>query len=385
MGFQIQTNIAAMTAHRNATLNNVRLDKSLASLSSGLRINKAADDASGLSIANKLSAQSLGLEQAVRNANDGIGLVQTADGALEEYTNILNRVRVLSVQSANDTQDTDSRSYIQKEVNTLLAQADKIATSTTYNDIPLLDGTVGSTNTLTTAQIATGTGIDEMTAYIISNFNASSDYIDARFSVVSNTADANRSATANNPSATSTVFSDFENDLDSAASTVAVPGATAADILAAIQGVINTYNTNHPTSSGSGGSSFTFHTGAYSANTQSLSIASMRTSDIVGTIDVTSQTAAGVSITKIDTALTNVTKQRAALGASQNRLESTIRNNSTTQVNVASAQSQLRDVDFAQESSNFSKHNIIAQSGSYAMSQANAKPQSVMRILESAS
>ena len=101
MGFRINTNIAAMNAHRNATMNNVGLDKSLNSLSSGLRINKAADDSAGLAIANKLSAQSQGLGQAIRNSNDGIALIQTADGALEEYGNILKRVRVLATQAAD--------------------------------------------------------------------------------------------------------------------------------------------------------------------------------------------------------------------------------------------------------------------------------------------
>ena len=109
MGFRINTNIGAMNAHRNATMNNIGLDKSLNALSSGLRINKAADDAAGLSIANKLSAQSQGLGQAIRNSNDGIGMIQTADGALEEYGNIMKRVRVLAIQAANDTQDSSSR------------------------------------------------------------------------------------------------------------------------------------------------------------------------------------------------------------------------------------------------------------------------------------
>ena len=138
MGFRINTNIAAMNAHRNSVMNNVGLDKSLNSLSSGLRINKAADDAAGLSIANKLSAQSQGLGQAIKNSNDGIGLIQTADGALEEYGNILQRVRVLSIQSANDTQDTTSRGHIQKEVKALLEEAKDINDTTKFNGVKIL-------------------------------------------------------------------------------------------------------------------------------------------------------------------------------------------------------------------------------------------------------
>ncbi|TKI71028.1 flagellin [Sulfurimonas crateris] len=272
MGFRINTNIGAMNAHRSATQNNVGLDKSLNSLSSGLRINRAADDSAGLAIANQLSAQSNGLGQAIRNANDGIGLIQTADGALEEYGNILNRVRKLAVQAANDTQSTTSRSYISGEITALMAQADDIATTTAFNGINLLDGSKAS---------------------------------------------------------------------------------------------------------------FTFHTGAYANETQSVTIGDAQVTAIVaGTYTVNTQTNAEIAISSMDAAIIAVDDLRATLGAAQNRLESTVRNISVTQVNVKAAESQIRDVDFAAESANFAKHNILAQSGSYAMSQANAVQQNVLRLLQ---
>jgi flagellin len=280
MGFRINTNIGAMNAHRNAVMNNVGLDKSLNRLSSGLRINKAADDASGLAIADKLSAQSQGLGQAIRNANDGIGLIQTADGALDEYTNILKRVRVLATEAANDTQDTTSRSHVQKEVNALLQEASDIAATTKFNGVKILDGTGGSDK--------------------------------------------------------------------------------------------------------SGG--FAFHIGAYANETQTAKIGTNTVTAIVGgaisTIVVTNQKSAEATISKMDTALDNLNAKRATIGAAQNKLESTVRNISTTQVNVTAAESQIRDVDFAAESANFAKHNILAQSGSYAMSQANAVQQNVLRLLQ---
>ena len=278
MGFRINTNIGAMNAHRNATMNNIGLDKSLNSLSSGLRINKAADDSAGLAIANKLSAQSQGLGQAVRNSNDGIGLIQTADGALEEYGNILKRVRVLAVQAANDTQDTTSRSYIQQEVTALMAEANDIATTTKFNGVKLLDNSGGS-----------------------------------------------------------------------------VAG------------------------------SFTFHTGAYTTEVQTVTIGDTQVTAIIGTAAtyaVTSRAVAETTIANVDTSITALDGKRATLGAAQNKLESTVRNISVTQVNIAAAESQIRDVDFAAESANFAKHNILAQSGSYAMSQANAVQQNVLRLLQ---
>ena len=280
MGFRINTNIGAMNAHRNATMNNIGLDKSLTSLSSGLRINKAADDSAGLAIANKLSAQSQGLGQAIRNSNDGIGLIQTADGALEEYGNILKRVRVLAAQAANDTQDAASRGYISQEITALLEEADDIATTTAFNGVNLLDES--NTNT-------------------------------------------------------------------------AVAGT------------------------------FVFHTGAYKDETQNVVIGDMQTATlgIEGTDAlVTTQANAETTIQLMDTNIAVVDAQRATLGAAQNKLESTVRNISVTQVNIAAAESQIRDVDFAAESANFAKHNILAQSGSYAMSQANAVQQNVLRLLQ---
>ena len=274
MGFRINTNIAAMTAHRNATMNNVGLDKSLNALSSGLRINRAADDASGLAIANQLSAQSSGLGQAIRNSNDGIAMIQTADGALEEYDNILTRVRTLAVQSSNDTQSAATRAFIQDEVTALLAEAEVIADTTAFNGQKLLNGTVNA-------------------------------------------------------------------------------------------GV------------------FVFHTGAYTAETTSVTIGDANVAvTLLGATDVTSQAAAETTIASVDAGILVVDGIRSDLGAAQNKLESTVRNISVTQVNVAAAESNIRDVDFAAESATFAKHNILAQSGSYAMSQANSVQQNVLRLLQ---
>jgi len=280
MGFRINTNIAAMNAQRNSTINAHGLDKSLASLSSGLKINRAADDAAGVALSSKLSAQSQGLGQAIRNSNDAIGLIQTADGALEEYGNIMKRVRVLAVQSANDTQDATSRGYLQQEMRAILAEADEIATSTTFNGINLLDGTGGD-----------------------------------------------------------------------------------------------------------GAGKFTFHIGAYNSDTQSVTIPDTQVANIGANTAVAgwvidTQVNAETTIGSADQQIKAIDDVRATLGSAQNKLESNIRNISVTQVNITSAESNIRDVDFAAESANFSRHNIIAQSGSYAMSQANATQQNVTRLFQ---
>lgn len=280
MGYRINTNVGAMNAHMYSTQNNLHLDRSLASLSSGLRINKAADDAAGLSIANKLAAQAQGLGQAISNSNEAIGLIQTADGALEEYGNIMKRIRTLAAKAANDTQDADSRNYISKEIQALLQEASDIASTTAFNGIKLLDGTGG-------------------------------DGADGKF---------------------------------------------------------------------------VFHTGAYANETQEITIKNATVSAMVGmtaaNITVDTQANAEKVISAMDAAIKAIDGLRADLGAAQNKLESTVRNISVTQVNVTSAESVIRDVDFAAESANFAKRNILAQSGSYAMSQANQVQQNVLRMLQ---
>jgi flagellin len=279
MGFRINVNISAMNAHMQSTMNNVGLDKSLNSLTSGLRINRAADDSAGLSVANKLSAQSQGLGQAIKNSNDGIGLLQTADGAMEEYSNIMKRVRVLATQAANDTQDATSRGYISKEVQALLAEASDITLSTKFNGTALLSGTSGST---------AGT--------------------------------------------------------------------------------------------------FVFHVGAYNNDTQSIVIGSADIEKLAGKsasiILMSTQSDAETAIVTMDTAIKAIDGLRATIGAAQSKLEAVVRNISVTQINITAAESIIRDVDFASESANFAKHNILAQSGSYSMSQANAVQQNVLKLLQ---
>ncbi|HVX54725.1 flagellin [Nocardioides sp.] len=140
MSLRINTNIDALTAYRNLQTTQTSMSTSIERLSSGLRINKAADDAAGLAISQGLTAQINGIGQATRNAQDGINVVQTADGALNETQSILQRMRTLAVQSANDSNDDNSRGDIQKEVTALQSELDRIATKTTFNNINLLDG-----------------------------------------------------------------------------------------------------------------------------------------------------------------------------------------------------------------------------------------------------
>ena len=478
MGFRINTNIAAMNAHRNSVQTNLGLDKSLQALSSGLRINTAADDASGLSIANQLRSQSTGLGQAINNANDGIGVMQTADGALDEYENIINTVRTKAIQAASDGQNKDSRQAIQNDINKLLEEANTIATTTQFNGQTLLDGTftdkafhigaykdetvnisIGSAQTN-----AIGAHVNKESALI--NTGDTGDVavaLDATFAIngtltgvstADTTTNANttahssgsawaKAAQINSVETTTGVHATAETTFTGSAAITGgslVVGAaeliingvnigdvtfSANDSDGSLRNAINAKSnetgvvasldegklvltssdgSDITTGAGTADTDATLHLGTTTAaifNSGKVTLTSASAVTVSGTVtdsgftattysvgnpansaDVTTRSAAEDTILTMDFALKQVDAMRSNIGSTQNQLESTVRNISVTQVNVAAAESQIRDVDFAEESANFAKHNILAQSGSYAMSQANAVQQNVMRLLQ---
>ena len=392
MGFRINTNIAAMNAHRNASMTNIGLDKSLNSLSSGLRINRAADDASGMAIADSLRQQAQGLGQAISNANDGIGVAQTADGALEEYINITNLIRTKAIQAASDGQSLKSRTAIQSDIDRLMEEAQNIATSTSFNGQSLLNGafqnksfhigayagetiniSINDTQVTNVANFALveGTGIAAMTSASIAGT--------ATMTVT--LTDANN---VNTTVSTTVSYAAGENSSRDMAKTMVDAFNTEAQLKGAkIRASV--YET--PTSTAlvpSYGMRLDapddFKTSADGGD--ALADGVVNSLNNFGSIDVLTREAAEKSIIITDYSLQELDGSRSDIGSVQNQLESTIRNISVTQVNVQAAESQIRDVDFAAESANFAKLNILAQSGSYAMSQANAIQQNVLKLLQ---
>lgn len=490
MGFRINTNIGAMNAHRNAQMTNLNLDKSLERLSSGLRINRAADDASGMAIADSLRAQAQGLGQAIRNANDGIGVVQTADGALDEYINIINTVRTKAIQAASDGQNTDSRMAIQRDINRLLEEADNIAKTTSFNGLNLLDGSytdkkfqigayanetvnisISSARTTVVGMFAYKTGAtvndtalaagditvngvsvgastagtDNAIAQQASSAWAKANAINAVSSQTGVTASATTTLVGNAGVAGGTITngSVYINGIDlgdvtfsandSSGTLVAAinritdqTGVTASIVEGGKLQLTSEDGRDIVLSSDVGGTTaltaaqqqpFGFSDGTTSSVTlngtsgaltlESKGVITLESDNAItvadgtgdattlvglegtysvgnsiSTADVTTYDAAQLTIKKADHALAQLDRTRSDIGSVQNQLESTIRNISVTQVNVTAAESQIRDVDFAQESANFSKYNILAQSGSYALSQANAVQQNVLRLLQ---
>jgi len=267
MSFSINTNISAMTANLNSNIKNNTLNDSLSFLSSGSKLGNAAYDASGLGIANQLSARVSGLGQAIMNSNDSIGMLQVADGGMQGINDNMNRIRVLTLQASNGIMNTDDRAAIQKEIDGLLKSSDDIAKTTSYNGKKLF------------------------------------------------------------------------------------------------------------------GNTFSTQSGADAGDSQSVNIANADVASLVGSIDVTTQAGRDSATTTIDNALKSIGDSRATLGASQNQLMSNIRNISVGQVNAAASESQIRDVDFAAESANFSRANLMSQIGAFTSAQANASTANLGRLL----
>jgi len=406
MGFRINTNIAAMNAHRNASMTNLGLDKSLNSLSSGLRITKAADDASGMAIADSLRQQAQGLGQSIMNANDGIGVAQTADGALEEYINITNIIRTKAIQAASDGQNLQSRKAIQADIDRLLEEAQNIAATTSFNGQSLLNGAfqnksfhIGAYSGETVKVSIGDSQTEKVSSFAMTSATTKSSVGTVGF--------GNTSAGATSGTATLTVTVDGTTAAVTSGVVNIASGAHSAYAIA--QKVVDAFNADAQTN-GVDVRASVFETSSSMPGTPSFAIrvasshdlsdmkinesvddgksASIQENATVGlnnnfsTIDVTTRDGAEIAIIITDFALRELDATRADLGSVQNQLESTIRNISVTQVNVQAAESQIRDVDFAAESATFAKLNILAQSGSYAMSQANAVQQNVLKLLQ---
>ena len=393
MGFRINTNIGAMNAHRNATQTNLGLDNSLSKLSSGLRINKAADDASGMAIANSLRQQANGLGQAIVNANDAIGVTQTADGALEEYTKIIDTIRVKAIQAASDGQTLETRGKIQEDITRLTEEAQNIATTTSFNGQTLLNGafqnkafhigaysgevvklSIGDAQTAKVGNFAIADGATGVAA-------TTAGYVGGSATMVVTVTDAN--GATNTVTSTVTIASGANTSAEIAQAQVDQFNADAqiggANIRASvIEGTDSTLAV--PTYTIRLDSSDDFVTTTETGHTIGTGVVGL--TDNFGTIDVTTREGAEKAIIIADYSMKDIDSTRSDIGSVQNQLESTIRNISVTQVNVQAAESQIRDVDFAAESANFAKLNILAQSGTYAMSQANSVQQNVLRLLQ---
>jgi len=397
---RINTNVASLQAQQANKDTSVNLGSSLEKLSTGLRINKAADDGSGLAIADKLRTQASSLSQSISNANSAVALTQIADKAMAEQSNILDTVKSKMIQAATSTTSTEGRAAIQRDVTKLLEQLDNIAANTNYNGTTLLDGSTfsfqigeGSTNTvnLSVTEAANtgnlGTAADgTLTATGTQSSFGSVATSPAELSIVL------ANLTSTDPSVGDTVrivaediasgvkeiytYSITQTDIDThAAGGTQVATAIANGLVAAA--AAGTLGTVNQTTAGQ--ISFTAST-----NGALMSLSADMGQNLAGLKNnaTLTSTLAQDFADVVDGALNELNTIRSEFGSTQNQLESSVRNMQVTYTNLKAAESVIRDVDYAAESANFNKQNIIAQAGTYAMSQANAVSQNVLRLLQ---
>ena len=381
----INHNMNALNAHRNMGINNTAAGKSMEKLSSGLRINRAGDDAAGLAISEKMRGQIRGLTQASRNSADGISMIQTAEGALNETTNILQRMRELAVQASNDTNTTSDREEIQKEINALTEEVDRIANNTEFNTQKLLNGSKsGEAGDLVRKEVAEKKGSFEIPLGA-ALANGDEINIDGKQIKIQNQGQAKKEIEdALNGKYTATVAADK-------ITLVQVDGFDKKEMKASVKGAEVTVKVNQE------GVTFraeelsegkvSVQVGANANQSMSIEIGDMRSealkivNDDGKGLSVEDAENANKAITAFDAALNAVSSQRANLGAVQNRLEYTISNLDNTAENLTSAESTLRDVDMAKEMMEYSKNNILNQAAQAMISQANQQPQNVLQLL----
>jgi flagellin len=373
----VNTNIMSLNAQRNLNSSQNALATSVQRLSSGMRINSAKDDAAGLAISERMSSQVRGLNQAVRNANDGISLAQTAEGALAEVSNNLQRIRELAVQSANATNSASDRAALDAEAQQLVSEIERVANQTAFNGTSLLDGSFAN------AAFQVGANVNEtitVTGIVDANVANLGSVVKAQVTGAAATA------------FTAVTAGDLTINGTSVGGIAAAASATerASQVRDAINSVADTtgvYATNDTATTvtlSSASNIVVAHAGASSTLAiTGLAAATTNTATTTGFVGLSVGTVSGanLAIQSMDAALTAVNDARASLGAVQNRFESTIANLSTTAENLSAARSRIQDADFAAETASMTRAQILQQAGTAMVAQANSLPQSVLSLL----
>jgi flagellin len=379
MGMRINQNIAAMNSYRNLSVTEGQFSKSLEKLSSGFRINRAADDAAGLAISEKLRGQVSGLNQASANAQNGISLIQTAEGALNESHSILQRMRELAVQSSNDTNTSQDRGQIQKEVDQLSQELTRIGNTTEFNTKSLLNGDNATTGL--TFQI----GANEGQSLTVKIGDVRAEALGVAGVATPATTEVTGGLKADGTTAVAVTTDSLGGTLASGTYTVgAAPTAgTTYDVKDASNAVVGTYDSATTTFTSAADATKTVKFGADLGASGTFAVGDVAaTYDSAKGLDVSSSAAAASkAITTLQTAIDTVSDQRSTLGAVQNRLDHTINNLGVAAENLAASESRIRDTDMAAEMMKFTRAQILSQAGTSMLAQANQAPQGVLSLL----
>jgi flagellin len=390
MALTVNTNVASLNTQRNLNTSSNSLATSLQRLSTGSRINSAKDDAAGLQIANRLTSQVNGLGVAVKNANDGISLAQTAEGALQQSTNILQRMRDLSLQSANGSNSDSERDALNSEVGQLKKELDRISNTTTFGGRKLLDGNFGTTS------FQVGSAANESISVSIAEMSTDSlegNFFETAFGAATAVATADGTATLTLAFSGTTPDAVLDVELKTTDSLTEITDKLAAAIndanlevgvhkdSAGAYQVINKGDAT--TSTTSALTSITFAAGgATAAAFATVTPGAASTANTIDDIDITDVAGAQSAVLVIDDAIKAIDAQRADLGAVQNRFDNTIANLQNISENVSAARGRIQDTDFAAETANLSKNQILQQAGTAILAQANQLPQAVLSLLQ---
>ena len=401
----INTNVGALMARTYATKANDKMQTSMERLSSGMRINSAADDAAGLAVANKMTSQLSGIKMAIRNSQDGISLVQTAESGMGEITNMILRMRELAVQMENGIYTSKDRDNAQLEVNALLAEVDKIANNTRFNDVKVLDGSYDQT-------IRAGNTNAETIRVNVGSLKTADNAKLAQFAVEK----ATTKAAASYATVTSTLSLKADATTEAEISLVSLSHATFKDIfkgdslgkfdfntgaaslakadnakftIDAKTGVLTASQALTATSSASGNSDHQIavkYTPRGTGATDQLFLITLDidapTASTLATIKVESTASASHAVETLDKSLEEVSSAQAKLGAIQNRLQHNIDNLSKSAMLTEQSVGRVVDADFATETSNLSKQQILNQAATAMLAQANQSKQSVLSLLQ---
>ena len=384
MSTRINTNVEAFGAQRNLSMTQMNYAKSVEKLSSGLRINRAGDDAAGLSMSEKMRAQIKGLAQAQRNSQDGISMLQTGEGALNETHSILQRMRELMVQAANDTLSASDRSAITAELGQLGTEIDGTATRTKFNGLSLLNGSLATSQSGGTAAagfvVVAGTNTS-VSAVDVTGAGAGKTFTMTNAAGVLTLSDGTNSQalTVGAVAANGSTVLNW-SQLGVKITVASVAGDTGANVAAGL--------TTKTVITGAGTASANFQVGSDASQQIAVAFGAMDANTIgigvAGAGAVTAgATSAGASayLSTLDSAIQAVSNQRGVLGAAQNRLEHTIANLGVAQQNITASESRIRDVDMAAEMVNFTKTGILQQAGEAILAQANSAPQGILSLL----
>jgi flagellin len=404
----INSNINSLVAQQNLTSSGSALSQAITRLSSGKRINSAADDAAGLAISNIMQTQINGLTQGVSNSNDGVSMVQTASSGLSSLTSSLQRIRQLATQAANGSMTDDDRAALQQEVAQQVQEINRIASQTTYNGMNVLNGSLGSvsfqvganvgqtislslTQNMSAAQL--GGGVPQAgntlgsftnlslssTGALSSDANATDGGGAATITQINVLADGSGGFTLTDQNNQALAFSDvsttFSADgLSSDSNGNAVVVASDASTFEA------SFASDVDAQMSSADSSIGFSSASNDA--VGTAITALNAPTTVSSIDISSASGASMAMESIDNALTTVNNLQATLGAAQNRFTAIGTTQQAQSTDLSSAQSSIQDADFAQETANLSKAQVLQQAGISVLAQANSQPQQILKLLQ---